>query len=135
MYSGTFELHGSNSETQRRYHRHFNTRDAPSVNAIKGIRSRFERQGTVCDLPRSRRPRTARNGENREELERSLEENPSVSTRRRSQQMGISRPSLQSTLHEMNMFPYKIQLVQQLHPQDYEKKIRICNETSRFSKW
>ena len=79
-----FELHGSNSETQRCYRRHFNTRDAPSVNAIKGIISHFQRQGAVCDLPRSGRPHTARNDENREELERSLEENPSVSTRRRS---------------------------------------------------
>ena len=115
-----FESHGSNSETQQCY-RHFNTRDAPSVKAIKGIISRFQRQGAVCDLPRSGRPRTARNDENREELERSLEENPSVSTRR-SQQMGISRSSLQRMLHEMNMFPYKIQLVQQLQPQDYEKR-------------
>ena len=121
-----FESHGSNSETQRCYRRHFNTRDSPSVNAIKGIISLFQEQGAVCDLPRSGRPRTARNDENREELERSLEENPPVSTRRRSQQMGISRSSLQRMLHEMDMFPYKIQLVQQLQPQDYEQRLEYA---------
>ena len=120
-----FESHGSNSETQRCYRRHFNTRDAPSVNAVKGIRSRFQRQGAVCDLPRSGRSRTARNDENREELERSLEENPFVSTRR-CQHMGISRSSLQRMLHEMNMFPYKIQLVHQFQPQDYEKRLEYA---------
>ena len=77
-------------------------------------------------MPRSGRPRTARNDGNREELERSLEENPSVSTRRRSQQMGMSRSSLQRMLHEMDMFPYKIQLVQELQPQDNEKRLEYA---------
>ena len=71
----------SNSETQRCYRRHLNTRNAPSVNAIKGIISRFQAQGAVCDMTRSGRSRTARNDGNREELERSLKENPSVSTK------------------------------------------------------
>lgn len=74
-------------------------------------------------MPRSGRPLTARNDGNRKELERSLEENPPVSTRRRSQQMGMSRSSLQRMLHEMDMFPYKIQLAQELQLQDNKKRL------------
>lgn len=97
-----FESHGSISETQLSYRRHFNTREAPSKNTIHGIVSRFQEQGAVCDLPKSGRAFTARTVENQRELQRSLEENSSVSTRRRSQQMGVSRSSLQSMLPKIS---------------------------------
>ena len=121
-----FECHKSISVTQLSYRRHFHTRNALSKNTIQGIVNRFQEQGAVCDLSRSGRPRTARTVENQRELEQSLEENRFVSTRRRSQQMGVSRSSLQRMLHKMDMLPNQIQLVQQLEPQDYEQRLEYA---------
>ena len=121
MWNGTSNHRGHLGKLS--YRRHFNTRDSPSANTIKGIINRLREQDTVCDLPRSGRPRTVRVEENRNELPRSVEEDPSTSTRRRSSRLGISRTSLQRMLHEMNMLPHKVQLVQQLQPNDHEKRL------------
>ena len=67
-----FKSQGSVGETQISCQRHFNTKDSPSANTIKGIINRFREQGAVCDLPRSGRPRTVRVEENRNELLRSV---------------------------------------------------------------
>lgn len=121
-----FESHGSISETHLSYRQHFSTRVVASKNMIREIVNLFQEWGAVCVLPRSGRPRTARTVDKQRELERNLTEHPSVSTRKRSQLKGVSGSSLQRMLHEMDMFPYKIQLVQQLQPQDYEQRLEYA---------
>ena len=116
-----FRLNESISETQREFRRNFNTRNSPTPNAIKAMVARFHEQGSVCDLPKSGRPRTARSDENRQRLAESVAEDPSTSVRRRSSQIGVSRSSLHRMLHEEGKFPYKIQLVQELQPNDQER--------------
>ena len=61
-----FRLNESISETQREFRRNFNTRNPPTPNAIKALVARFHEQGSVCDLPKSGRPRTARTHDNRQ---------------------------------------------------------------------
>ena len=85
--------------------------------------ARFRKQGSVCDLPKSGRPRTARSDENCQRVTESVAEDPSTSVRRRSSQIGVSRSSLHRMLHEEGKFPYKIQLVQELQPNDPEKRL------------
>ncbi|KAK3868152.1 hypothetical protein Pcinc_026438 [Petrolisthes cinctipes] len=97
-------------------------RDAPSDSAIRTLINRFEEQGAVSDRPRSGRTRTARTDETREQVRKSIEENPGTSTRRQSRQLGISRTSLLRVLRSLNLFPYKVQLVQQLKPKDYQQR-------------
>ena len=50
--------------------------------------ARFRKQGSVCDLPKSGRPRKARSDENRQRVAESMAEDPSTSVRRRSSQIG-----------------------------------------------
>ena len=85
--------------------------------------AQFREQGSVCDLPKSGRPRTARSDENHQRVAESVAEDPSTSVRRRSSQIGVSQSSLQRMLHEEGKFLYKIQLVQELQPNDPKKRM------------
>ena len=75
-----YQNQGSIIQTQRAYRRHFNVRDAPSKNAIKGMVKRFEEQGAVSDLPRSGRPKVVCTNENKERIPENVEENPTTFT-------------------------------------------------------
>ena len=85
-----YQNQGSIIQTQRAYRRHFNVRDAPSKNAIKGMVKRFKDQGAVSNLPRSERPTAVCTDENKERIHENVEENPTTSTQKRSLELGIS---------------------------------------------
>ena len=74
------------------------------------------------------RTRPVRLTENIAAVAESVREPPSTSTRHRSQQLDISRTSLIRILHEdLAMKPYKVQLMQQLKPIDYPKRLKFAN--------
>ena len=73
----TFESHGLNSETR-------GVLPSTYINTSNSIQVIFKNRCSMCS-PRSKRPCATRSDENREELDRRVEENPSVSTRRKSQ--------------------------------------------------
>ena len=56
-------------------------------------------------------------------MRRSTEDEPTTSTRRRFQELGISRRSLQRIQNDLNMYPYKVQLVQSLQPLDMQQRL------------
>lgn len=121
--------------TQRNYRRHFNVRTAPSDNMIRNLVSRFEEHGRVSDLPGRGRGRSVRNEAVVEAVRQSVNEDPSVSTRRRSAQLGMSRTSLQRILkRDLKMFPYKIQMVQQLLPQDHQARLQYAIRFSQIAR-
>ena len=95
---------------------------------------RFQEQGSVNDRSRRRRGRSVRTPENTEDVRRSIEENPTTSTRRRSQELAISRTSLQRIKRNLHTYPYKVQLVQSLQPPDFQKRLNYAvrfQETAR----
>ena len=77
-----YQNQGSIIQTQRAYQRHFNVRDAPSKNAIKGMVKRFEDQGAVSDLPCSGRPKAVCIDENKERIHENVENNPTTFTQK-----------------------------------------------------
>ena len=103
-----YQNQGSIIQTQRAYRRHFNVRDAPSKNAIKGMIKRFEDQGAVSDLPRSGRPKAVCMDENKERICENVENNPTTSTRKRSLELGISRTSLRRVMKSLNFLSIQI---------------------------
>jgi len=114
-------------ETQRAYRSHFNTVHCPSRSAISRIIQRFRSQGSVTDLPRSGRPRTIQNVATIDLVKSSVAENATVSTRQRASQLGLSRTSLRRLMKDdLHLFPYKIQLVQELKPLDAEKRLEYA---------
>nr|CAH7769579.1 unnamed protein product [Callosobruchus chinensis] len=54
-----FENNHSIVRTQRAYRRNFHERNGPSEMKIRKLIHRFQKQGSVSDLPRTGRPRSA----------------------------------------------------------------------------
>ena len=90
-----FESQQSIIQTQRLYRNFFHVRNAPRAPTIYRLVQRFRQQGAVSDLPRAGRPRAVQNRVNIARVQASIEETPETSTRKRSQQLGRSRRSLQ----------------------------------------
>lgn len=87
----------------------------------------FAEYGTVGDSRRTGRPRTGRSAENIDAVRQSVEENPETSTRRRSSQLQLSDRTLRRILkHDLHLFPYKIQLVQKLNPEDFVLRLEYA---------
>ena len=100
-----YQNQGPIIQTQRAYYRHVQVKDVSSESAIKNLIRRFEKQGTVADLPRSGRPRNVRSDETREQVRESVNESPCTSIRRRSRQLRISRTPLQRILISLRLCP------------------------------
>ena len=81
---------------------------------------RYEDQGAVSNLPRSGRPKAVCTDENKERIRENVEENPTTSVLKRSFELGISRTSLKRVMKSLNFYPYKVQLIQELKPQDFQ---------------
>jgi len=114
--------------TQRKYRQHFNTTVAPSVNMIRSLMSRFENLGSVGDELRRNVVSPVRTKQAVEAVRESVHTDPTVSTRRRATQLGISRTSLRRILKvDLMMFPYKIQLAQKLLPRDEPQRLQYAN--------
>ena len=94
---------------------------------IRKLMRRFEEQGSVAELSRTGRPPSARTEENIERVRASTEEEPEISTRRRPEELSLHRTSLRRILRrDLNMFPYKIQLAQELKPLDYQQRLNYA---------
>lgn len=122
-----FKNQNSIVRTQREYARHFNVRSPPSKIQIIRLVKHFRAYGSVCDLPSTGRPRSVRTEDNRERVQRSIQEEAGTSIRRRSQELGISRSSLERLQNDLKMYPYKIQMVQQLNPIDFRPRIAYAH--------
>lgn len=122
----------SATEAQRKFCTQYNIRNknqAPSTRAIKNWVQKFEETGSTLNQPRSGRPRTSREPVNIERVRASVREQPGLSTRKRSSVLNVSRTSLNRILHkDLHLHPYKIQIVQQLRPSDYTKRLQFANE-------
>lgn len=85
--------------------------------------AQYRQQGSVCDLPKSGRPCTARSDKKKK---------PSPISRkcgRRSSQIGVSRSSLHRMLHKED----KVLLMQKkLQPRNHEKTAGTLHASPRF---
>ncbi|GFY76642.1 hypothetical protein TNIN_11601 [Trichonephila inaurata madagascariensis] len=79
----------------------------------------FAELGSVANRPGRGAYGNIRTEDNVEIVRQSVVDDPSVSTRRRSSQLGISRMTLRRILKlDLKMYPHKIQIVKTLLPQD-----------------
>ena len=119
-----FRCNGSVTAVQRNYRNISGNRTSPSKKCIKTLVSKFRETGSTTDRKRCGRPRTIRNDASIQLVATSVDDQPRLSTRRRSMQLQMSRTSLQRILtKDLKYHPYKIQLTQELHPTDYQKRL------------
>lgn len=110
--------------TQRAYRTFYGVRNVPTAPTIRAIVAKFERYGNVRDARRTGRPRSGRSVENIQLVRQSVTASPETSTRRRSTQLGIPRGTvIQILKKDLRLYPYKIQMVQQLNPGDLAKRL------------
>ena len=115
-----YEKSRSLALTIRELRNHFPRNHVPAKSTVQSLVARFVETGSVGDLKKSPRPRTARSNENVAAVAESVRETPGTSIRHRSQELNISRTSLQRILRkDLHLQAYKIQLCQELQPLDH----------------
>lgn len=118
----------SSTKTVRKLRSKFGRNEAPSTQYVDQFVTRVRETGSLLDKTTRSRTRTVRTTENIAAVAQSVQEEPSTSTRHRSQELNISRTSLMRILHkDLGMTPYKVQLVQELKPHDHPQRFRFAN--------
>jgi len=99
-----------------------------SSSTVERTVRRFNEAGTVKDLPRSGRPRSAGNAENSLNVLLSFTEDPHSSIRRVSQEHDISKSSVHNTLQRAKFHPFKVTLVHKLNEDDFDRRDEFSEE-------
>uniref|UniRef100_A0A1L8EI80 Putative transposable element n=3 Tax=Haematobia irritans TaxID=7368 RepID=A0A1L8EI80_HAEIR len=100
----------------------------PSEQTINAIVTKFRTHFTLLDIKPTTRMRTVRTEENIASVSESVAEDREMSIRRRSQQLGLCYSTSWKILREnLGVKQYKIQLVQELKPNDLPQR-RIFSE-------
>nr|XP_015839914.1 PREDICTED: uncharacterized protein LOC107398877 [Tribolium castaneum] len=118
---------GNAAATRRRYIELHPNRRAPSKGFIPSIHQRLRESGSF--RPRNRnggRPRAARTPQLEERDLNQVEENPTLSTREINRAENVSQATVWRILHEQNLHPFHPFKVQELLPEDLEKRRIFC---------
>ena len=100
----------------------------PAESTIRRLVNKFQSSGTVTDTIVPVRQRNACSEANIAAVNESVYENPNLSVPRRSQELGISQISTWRILRkDLGLHPYKIQLTQELKPNDHSLRRRFVD--------
>lgn len=98
----------------------------PSAHAIKSWIRKFEETGTANKSKLKGPNRSVRTPENIERVRASVEHSPKRSVRKRAQALRLGKSSLLRILHkDLNLHPYKIQIVQEIKPTDFPRRLHF----------
>lgn len=144
--------YGDRKRTQEEVRLLFNNLypDTPiTQSTVSKILKKFYATGTVANLPKSGRPRTATNEDHKENVLLSVEEQPKNSLRNVGRDVGISHTSVQRILKNEKFHPYKVimlycsfndaylrifvffqqlQLIHELGDDDFDRRVEFCQE-------
>ncbi|CAK9834549.1 hypothetical protein ANTRET_LOCUS11064 [Anthophora retusa] len=110
-------------QTFRELRNIYGRNDRPTERSIQRIIAKFEQSGSVTDRAVPLRRRNARSKENIDAVAESVSEDPNLSIPHRAQAVGLSATSTWRILRkDLGMHPYKIQLTQELKPQDHQAR-------------
>ena len=120
-------IHAAQLEFKER----FGCREFPVHSMIYSWVNKFRTHGTVHNPNRkdtnrqshSGRPKSSRTSHNVAAVRDSVVHSPSKSVRRRSQELGINRESVQRIIADLHMYLYRIQIKQKLTPDDMRKRV------------
>lgn len=121
------EAHGNSRAATQLYAERFPLRRLPCADTFGELHRRLRETGSVIPQMLDRgqtRPDFVLNVE--PGILETVEDNPGVSTRQLSIQFGVSRKVIMRTLQEQLLYPYHIQRVQALRPQDYPVRTAFC---------
>lgn len=118
---------------QRNFRREFPGRRCPCAKTIRRLLAKFRSTGSLVDANKghSGRPLSARSPDNIQAVRERLQQSPRKSTRRLSQEVGISRASVLRVIHkDLTLFPYKIQILQHQTDANKRERFEFCQSMS-----
>lgn len=121
----------SYDEVRHLFNDFFNERPPISKSTVERTIRKFEESGTVQDLPKAGRPRSATNAEISENVLLSFIQEPSTSLAKVCHNNDVSKASVQRILHRNNFFPYKMRFVQELNEDDFDRRVEFCETIRR----
>jgi len=103
---------------------HFNKK-SPTKRNIRKMVEKYREHGTLANLnsPNSGRRHTVRINENRGKVMDRIIRSPKKSIRRLAREMNVSFSSMRRLVQDIGAHSYKIQIFQQLTPDDYQKRM------------
>ena len=116
---------GNAYEAQRLYQLRFPNRRLPNVRTFSESHRHLREYGSFR-TPRNNagRPRQARNPVTEEQILNAIDDNPGLSTRQIARNLDVSHATVWRVLHENSLYPYHIQRVQALLPQDFPRRLQ-----------
>lgn len=113
------ECGGNSRAAVRRYMEKFPYRRVPHHSTFAAIHRRLREKGTfTAQKMDTGRQRFVNTVQNEEAILNMVEENPNISTRKVSLELGISKNSVHRALKQQLLYPYHVQKVQNLLPAD-----------------
>ncbi|GFU51827.1 DUF4817 domain-containing protein [Trichonephila clavipes] len=125
-----FENNGSVRNTYCALRPFYRRQNRPSEQLIRLTMERFRTTFTLIDNSHPQRRRTVRKEEAVATVERSIEKDPNESIRHRAQELDLCPSTLWKILRkDLGLRAYKIQLVQELKPNDHQARRRFVEWT------
>ena len=125
------EVLQSVTTVQRQFQALYGPHHALDRSTILNTHRKFMETGSLMDRPRSGRLRSGQSEENVAAVREASDLSQGKSIRRASAELNISATSIQRILwHGLRLFPYKIQVVQKLEPQDCDSRMEMCETLS-----
>lgn len=123
-----YENGHSNKSAFRALRTVFGPHNRPSESAIGKIVRKFEDTGSVANVKTVNRVRPRRSDENIASVREDVTEHPNTSLRRRAQHLNLRKTTLYRILkNDLSLYPYKIQLTQEIKPRDHLKRLNFAN--------
>lgn len=131
MVEAYWFFHRSCDRVREEFRRIFPDETEPANRVIQYNVGKFHENGTVANRQKgnSGRPSTSTTSANVERVEELYTENPEMSIRRASYELGIPKSSVQRILRKkVKLYPYKIQTFQELTDYDMERRLEFARE-------
>jgi len=111
---------------QRAFKRKFNV-DPPTNKSILKWHRNFIERGCICDQRKGHSGRPSVSEQVVDRVRESFLRSPRKSTRRASRELKVPQSTVRKILRKrLRLHPYKLQLVQKLHPEDMETRHAFC---------
>lgn len=117
---------GNAEEARRIYQDRYPNIVIPCAKTFRTLHARLCETGSLNKRKGSGRPTTVDTPELEEAILDEIEENPSLSTRKIALQLEVSPTTVWKVLKRNLLYPYHIQRVQALLPQDFHTRLMFC---------
>nr|XP_020451198.1 uncharacterized protein LOC109957565 [Monopterus albus] len=116
---------GSIKETQEAFADRYSGTKPPAKRCIQSLVRKWHQTGSVGNMKKSRPP-SVLTPEVVRDIQQRIASGPRKSTRRLSQQVGVSRTTCRRVLRSLNLKPYRLTCVHDLKEPDKAKRVNYC---------